>query len=93
MVYFVFVNDSDLVDGNLITDYDNITEVAKSMQSTIDTWEDTLKVTGGAIQPDKSFAYPLSFKFKPNRDCKYKPVEETDIELSVCNEFGERESM
>jgi len=91
MVCFVFIDDSDLVDGNLITDYDDIVEVAESIQDIIDTWEGTLKATGGAIRPDKSFAYLLSFKFKSNGDYKYKSVAETDIELSVCNEFGERE--
>ena len=48
---------------------------------------------GGAIRPDKSFVYPLAFKFKINRNYKYKSVADIDIELSVCNKFRERENL
>jgi hypothetical protein len=37
IVCFVFIDNLDLADGNLITDYNNIVEVAESMQDTIDT--------------------------------------------------------
>ena len=39
MVCFVFVDDLDLADRNLITDYNNIVEVAESIQNIIDTQE------------------------------------------------------
>ena len=52
-----------------------------------------MKTIGGVIYPDKSFAYPLYFKFKADKEAVYKKVEDLDIQLDVRNENNSRESL
>ena len=42
-----------------------------------------MKVTGRVIRPGKFFAYPIVFTFNPNRDYRFKLLENIDFELSV----------
>ena len=82
-VGFAFVDDTDLAQGNLkIADMD-ISQVFEDMQQAIDCWEGGLKTTGGAIRPDKSFAYPISFEFKPSGEYYYEKVEDMEHSLTV----------
>ena len=60
-VGFAYVDDSDNVEGDLRTGTLEIDDVVDQMQQCIHDWEGGLKATGGAIRPDKSFVYPLSF--------------------------------
>ena len=83
----------DLSKGNLKSSSDNLEDIAERMQSSIDRWEWSLKVTGGAICPDKSFVYPINFIFKSSGNYSYKKVESMDITLSVKDEFGVREPL
>jgi len=39
-----------------------------------------LKVIGGAIQPNKSFIYPIAFTFKTNGDYSFKLLENIDFD-------------
>ena len=66
LVGFVFVDDMDLIEGILkITNLD-ITDIFQDMQEIISFCEGDVKATGGAICSDKSFAYQISFNFKPS---------------------------
>ena len=40
-------------------------------------------MTSGAIQPNKSFIYPIAFTFKPNRDYRFELLENIDFKLSL----------
>ena len=53
------------------------------MQEYIDRWEGGLKATGGAIRPDKTFVYPLSFHWEPSGEYRFETVEEIDRTLTV----------
>ena len=63
------------------------------MQQRIDDWEGGLKLTGGAIRPDKSFVYPLSFVWDNTGNYKFEKVEHMDRELTVKNHEGVREPL
>lgn len=78
-VGFAFVDDTDLVQGGLRMAMIDIEQVFKDMQEAIDCWEGGLKTTGGAIRPDKSFAYPISFVFKPSGEYEFEKVEDMDV--------------
>ena len=64
LVGFIFVNDIDLYEGKLYDSNFLIHEVLDEVQKSIDYWEGSLTTIGGAIHPDKSFIYPISFSFK-----------------------------
>jgi len=53
-----------------------------TMQDAVDTWEKGLKITGGAIVPDKTFWYLIDFKWV-NGDWSYKTIAETPATLFV----------
>ena len=53
------------------------------MQDTINRWEGGLKATGGAIQPQKSWVYPISFKFDNNGLWEYKSSKEINFHFNV----------
>ena len=55
-----------------------IEEVFDTMQESIDSWEGGLKASGGAIRPDKSFVYPVDFKFDSSGKYSYKKIDEID---------------
>jgi hypothetical protein len=58
-VGYSFVDDNDVIqsDGN------SPKNTVRKLQLAVDTWEGGLKVTGGALGPDKSFWYLVSFKW------------------------------
>ena len=60
---FAFVNDTDIVKGYLTRTEITIEDIFIRIQKSINKWEVGLKSTGGSIRPDKSFLYPISFKF------------------------------
>ena len=72
VVGFVLVDDADLGEGNLRPSNDSLEDVADRMQRSIDQWEGSLKTSGGAIRPDKSFAYPIDFTFKASGEPVYE---------------------
>ena len=73
-VGFAYVDDSDNVEGDLRSGTLNIDDVFDRMQQCIDDWEGGLKVTGGAIRPDKSFVYPISFVWDNCGNYKFEKV-------------------
>ena len=92
-VGFAFVDDTDLAEGDLKLAHLDIEDVFRNMQSAIDSWEGGLKTTGGAIRPDKSFAYPISFSFKPSGEYYYDKVEDMHQTLTVKNHEDIREEL
>ena len=92
-VGFTFADDTDLVAGDLKLATLDIEDAFVEMQEMIDCWEGGLKATGGAIRPDKSFAYPISFAFKPSGECYFEKVEDLEGRLSVKNHANIREDL
>ena len=83
IVGFAFVDDTDLAVGDLRQAHIDISDVFIEAQRTIDSWEGGLKTTGGAIRPDKSFVYPISFAFKPSGEYYFEKVADMDKSLTV----------
>ena len=52
-----------------------------------------MKTTGGAIVPDKSRVYPVSFKFDTKKKASYKTIAETDTSFTVLNKDNIREEL
>ena len=65
---FTFVDDSDIVEGDLTRTEINIEDVYISIQKSNNRWEGGIKATGGSIRPYKSFIYPISFKWDDQGD-------------------------
>jgi hypothetical protein len=61
-VGYSFVDDNDLIQTSR---HDSVThqEVIAGLQHSLDTWEEGLWATGGAIVPEKSFWYLINFKW------------------------------
>ena len=77
----MYVDDTDLViTGNKHDDFEKVTEDAQSVAR---KWCDTLRITGGALRPEKCWWFLVSFKWLPDGSWKYASVEETpgDIEI------------
>jgi hypothetical protein len=85
IVAFAFVDDTDLVQGQMGGVNITTEEVMQEMQEAILRWEGGLKATGGAIVPEKSFVYPIDFKFTPAGKVKYKTVQEINARFEVPN--------
>ena len=62
LVGFVFVDDSEIAEGDLTKTEIIIEDVYIRTQKAIDIWEGCLKSTGLSTRLDKSFVYPISFK-------------------------------
>ena len=82
IVGFAFVDDTDLVcfqQGHLrLTD-----EIMQNMQQGIDRWEGGLKLTGGAIVPEKSWIYAIDFTFDETGKWHYKQSDDIDHRFTV----------
>ena len=89
VVGFAFVDDTDLVcfnQGNLrLTE-----EIMEDMQQGIDQWEGGLKLTGGAIVPEKSWIYPIDFDFDAAGKWYYKRAEDIPHQFTVLDHSGTR---
>lgn len=70
---FAFVDDSDIIATS--NNVNNPYHTLKQMQATLDSWEASAKVTGGALKPSKSFRYLVHFTWKKGQ-WAYGPVEE-----------------
>ena len=59
-VAFTFVDDADT--GETARDLDEtFSDVNRRMQANMDMWQGTIRVTGGAVVPDKTFWYGIDF--------------------------------
>ena len=66
IVGFAFVDDTDLITYNMRNKDTSVEDTMIEMQSSIDRWEGGLCTTGGAIVLEKSWVYPIDFKFDRN---------------------------
>ena len=89
IVAFAFVDDTDLIQGNVGDTALTANEVMIEMQSAIFRWEGGLKATGGAIVPEKSFVYPIDFSFNSAGKVRYKTVTEIGTNFEVPNVDGD----
>ena len=83
IVGYAFVDDTDLITLDMNDDEITTEEVMEAMQSAIQRWEGGLKMTGGAIVPEKSWIYPIDFKFDEQGRWSYKSTEEIDFQFTV----------
>ena len=88
IVGFAFVDDTDLVQGNIMNHDITADEVMEEMQTAILRWEGGLKATGGALVPSKSFVYPIDFKFDKSGKVHYKSVDEIGAHFEAPNAEG-----
>ena len=89
IVAFAFVDDTDLIQGEIGNPNITAEEVMYDMQQAILRWEGGLKATGGALVPEKSFVYPIDFKFNTAGNVSYKSVEEINVQFEVPNAAGQ----
>ncbi len=72
IVGYAFVDDTDLIQADMRSETITVEETMQKMQVTIDMWEAGLKLTGGAIVPEKSWVYPVAFEFDHQGKWSYK---------------------
>ena len=89
IVAFAFVDDTDLIEGHMGESDITANEVMLEMQQAISRWEGGLKATGGALVPEKSFVYPIDFKFNTAGKASYKSVMEIDAHFEAPNAEGQ----
>ena len=90
---FAFVDDTDLIEADLREGGITIEKTLDKMQQAINRWEGGLKATGGAIRPDKSWAYPIGFKFDSKGKWRYQKLEEIETNLTVKDENENEQSL
>jgi hypothetical protein len=63
---FAFVNDADVIHSK--DDVNTPGEIiAAKMQDFVDLWEGSIRATGGALEPSKSYWYLIDFKWIPDK--------------------------
>ena len=92
VVGFAFVDDTDLVCFR--QEEINLTEeIMLDMQTGIDRWEGGIKLTGGAIVPEKSWIYPIDFGFEPSGQWYYKHTDSITQRFTVRDHTGQRRDL
>ena len=66
MVGFLIVDDADLI-FTAPTSNTSAQDCLAKFQSMVDCWEENLQVSGGGINPSKSFWYFLDYKWSKNK--------------------------
>ena len=66
----IFVDDTDLIHMNLAADED-ADEVHLAMQESINSWGELLIASGGKLNPDKCFAYLISYLWNARGKWRY----------------------
>jgi hypothetical protein len=86
LVGFGFVDDTDLAISN--DECTSARNAARQLQSAVAAWEGGLRATGGALEPTKSFRYPIEFGWKAGEPY-YKSVKECNVDpITVRDPFG-----
>ena len=63
---FVFVDDTDIINvAPTVNTTDE--ELLQQQQQLVDTWEGTLRATGGALRPDNFYWYMIDYQHTGNR--------------------------
>ena len=85
-VGFAFVDDTDITTCYLNNQEVQEDEVMHEMQQAMNRWAGGLKATGGAIDTgEKTWVYPISFKFDESGKWSYKTTEEIDATFRLCD--------
>jgi hypothetical protein len=85
-VGYTFVDDTDLI--QTATAHSSQSAVT-GLQLALDTWEGGLKASGGAIVPEKTFWYLVSFKWV-GRNWMYQSIDDAPGSLYVNDIHGNR---
>lgn len=80
---YSFVDNTDLIQFDIKDQKVSKDEVLERMQNSINRWEGGFKSTGGTIVPQKSFVYPIIFKFDAAWKWHYEKVENIDYSFTV----------
>lgn len=82
IVGYAFVDDADHIAAAPYSDLSNSDYVAARMQEIMTVWQGGIHGTGGALVPEKSFWYPIGFKWT-GKEFRYKKASEFpgDIEF------------
>jgi hypothetical protein len=92
-VGYAFVDDTDLgVTDNSIWYDESKTNIFDAIQESVRLWEGFIRVSGGAIRPDKSHWYLVDFDWN-NGNWSYKKPQKEDPPLMVRNSVGEFEEI
>jgi hypothetical protein len=78
-VGYAFVDDSDLVVAKL--SFSSYQDAAATLQKAMDTWEQGLNATSGAIVPEKTFTFLINFVWKGG-SWRYSSIEESPATFS-----------
>ena len=84
LVCSAFIDDNDLVHSGPTNDTP-ASVVLEGMQSALDTWDGLLRVTGGALEMQKSYWYLIDFERRKGKWC-YKPTSANPGELLLFND-------
>lgn len=82
-VGYAFVDDTDIMHFNMRNDPEDVNTAMNQLQDTINRWEGVLKITGGAIEPTKTWVYPIAFEFTREGKWKYVKAEDIDFQFTV----------
>jgi hypothetical protein len=87
-VGYSFVDDTDIIQSDDSSTQDTV----RKLQGAVDTWEGSLKVTGGALGLDKSYWYLISFKWNGGF-WSYAPITDTPATLFMNDNHEERKEV
>lgn len=73
----IFVDDTDIIHINLAADED-VDDVHLAMQESINSWGELLIASGGKLNPDKCFAYLMSYFWNAQGKWKYASNEDKE---------------
>jgi len=88
-VGYAFVDDTDIIQSLLCSD---VTQALSSLQQAIDTWEKSLKMTCGALVPEKTVFWLISFIWHNGQWC-YAPIHDSPGQLWVDDLQGDRKNI
>ena len=73
----IFVDDTDLIHINLAAEED-VDDVHYAMQESINNWGELLIASGGTLNPDKCFAYLISYWWTAQGKWRYTANEDRE---------------
>ena len=77
----MYVDDTDLlIAGNYHNDF---IDVSAKAQALAHKWCSALRITGGALRPEKCWWYLISFCWLPDGSCRYATTEETPGTIQI----------
>jgi Reverse transcriptase (RNA-dependent DNA polymerase) len=87
LVGFAFVDDTDLMVNHPTNDNSSTGIIQEKMQRSITDWEGGLRITGGALEPSKSWWYLINFQWEAG-SWRYMKIDECQAEVSVRDPYG-----